>query len=404
MEQKIREYVNYQLRFDKRDDIDELKEEIIANLTDRYNDLLNQYNDQEKAYVEAIKQMGDFSGNCFNNVPDDFSIKPSIPDIALLIGAILSVFGLLFLFINTALGAVITVISIITFSGTAYYLYSYSQYVRKNHMDIDKHNALLKKIFKNMKTSFVFWSISLSIILSKIVMSIVGAIIIFFYTADIDINDPTSITMINPRLITFITVVLFVILLIIFLSIFNNIYNNLIDKYYFLTGETSLQGSIEENFYLLRNKKSKEQTQWLSNIINYKYLIPIFGLLYIIPSLLFRIKINYSSGSSGITIILGAIIESLVDSDTIFIAIPILLLSIAIIFIIIRSLIKKERNDVILIVSYYLWFIFIGSIFSSGPRYTLPVGSQKFHFFAVVLLTILLLIRLITKIGKKTDK
>ncbi len=147
MHDKIRQYVNYQFRFDERNDIEELKEEIIANLIDRYEEYRQKGLTEEEAYIEAIKSMGDFSQHEYNKISEEYSIKPQIPDILLMCGAILSIFGMILTLFNGIVGTIITAISILLFSGSAYYLYSYSQYIRKQHMDIEKHNLLLTKIF-----------------------------------------------------------------------------------------------------------------------------------------------------------------------------------------------------------------------------------------------------------------
>src|SRR5690554_6936637 len=143
MKEKIRQYVNYQFRFDKREEIEEIKEEITANLIDRYNEYLDSGKSTEQAYIEAIKSMGDFSDNPENDISSEYSIKPSIPDILLLCSTILSIFGLLIILFSNVTGTIVTVISIVLFSGSAYYLYSYSQYIRKEEMNIEKHNLLL---------------------------------------------------------------------------------------------------------------------------------------------------------------------------------------------------------------------------------------------------------------------
>jgi len=131
MEDKIREYVNYQFRFDNREDIEEMKEEIIANLIDRYHEYLKEGKSKQEAYIEAIKQMGNFA-NVEEDIDNEFSLKPSIADVSLVVAMILSVFGLLLLFMNFLAGAITTVISIVCFSSASYYMYANSQYIRKN--------------------------------------------------------------------------------------------------------------------------------------------------------------------------------------------------------------------------------------------------------------------------------
>jgi len=282
MEQKIRKYVNYQFRFDNRDGIDDLKEEIISNLIDRYQENLNAGKEDEAAYIEAIKSMGDFSENKINDIPEEFSDKPLIPDTLLVSGAILSVFGLLLTLFNPITGTLVTALSILIFSSSAYYLYSYSQYVRKQNMDIEKHNMLLRKIFKYMKTSFVFWAISLSFIMASLLMKLI-----------------TSMVLIDPSQITFRTLnsyltfyaILFIIALITFLLIFQNIYGRLMRQYYILTGTTRLVGKIREGYQFLYGSNHVETNK--SILLSEKF-IPILGIIIILPQLFIPLQITTS--------------------------------------------------------------------------------------------------------------
>ncbi|NLD49364.1 MAG: hypothetical protein GX660_19580, partial [Clostridiaceae bacterium] len=60
MHNKIREYVFFKLRNDHSNDHLEKKEEIISNIIERYDELFQRSNDEEYAYVEAIKTIGEF--------------------------------------------------------------------------------------------------------------------------------------------------------------------------------------------------------------------------------------------------------------------------------------------------------------------------------------------------------
>lgn len=158
MEEKIRQYVNYRFRFDRRPDVEELKEEIIANLIDRYYEKLNAGKTEEEAYVESIPSMGNFSE--YDNVPYEYSFKPSFSDIFLVCSVMTSIFSSLLTFVSSALGILVLMLSMLFFGSAARYLYAYSQYVRKEELDIPKHNLLITKIFKYVKTNFIFWAIS----------------------------------------------------------------------------------------------------------------------------------------------------------------------------------------------------------------------------------------------------
>lgn len=120
MEEKIIEYVNYRFRFRKGKDVEESKAEIIANLTDRYYDLLKEGKSMQEAYVEAIRSFGSFTDDLTGESADnDFNVKPSLADIALVVGAILSVFGVFTSLISFTLGLILTIISILCYAGEA---------------------------------------------------------------------------------------------------------------------------------------------------------------------------------------------------------------------------------------------------------------------------------------------
>ena len=348
MEKKIKDYVNYQFRFDNREDIEDLKAEIIANLIDRYYELLEKLNNPEQAYIEAIKQMGDFTNGEGIKISEDFSIKPSIPDILLLAGAILSIFGLILVLYHAVVGTIITAISILLFSGSAYYLYSYSQYVLKNYMDIDKHNILLKKIFKNMKTCFVFWAISLSLILAKLISASILSLTI---SGSIDYN-----TIYNLFIFSFFV---FILSLIILLIIFYFIYQRLINHYYYLTGDSNLKSSITDSYNFLKTRQGVKSSK-LRNIIMSHWFLPTISLLYLIPTALIipnKVYLNYSS-IYNITII-NIIADTLLSNYWYYGIFPTLVLVFFITIIILRYFKKDFISDKLLIYTNYGWLITI---------------------------------------------
>lgn len=322
MEEKIRKYVDYQLRFDERDDIDDLKSEITTNLIDRYNEYIASDNSPEEAYISAIKYMGDFSENKINAISEEYDMKPSIPDVLLMSGAILSIFGLCITMFSPVTGTLVTALSILLFSSSANYLYSYSQFVRKQYMDIDKHNMLLRKIFKYIKTSFVFWALSLSLIMSLLIIKISGLLVIFD-TKDLDYIE--------------FYIILFLVSLIVFLLIFKSIYNRLIHRYYFLTGTTSLKGKIQDGYEFLYGNNQK-------NIILTKEFILILGLFMLIPQLM-------------MTFILFV-------SNWILALAPLLALGMNIILAILS--LKEKVKQGTLILGYYLWLLSLLFVYPLG--------------------------------------
>lgn len=348
MEKKIKEYVNYQFRFDNREDIEDLKAEIIANLIDRYYEFLEKLNNPEQAYIEAIKQMGDFTDGEGIQIPEDFSIKPSIPDILLLAGAILSIFGLILVLYHAVVGTIITAISILLFSGSAYYLYSYSQYVLKNYMDIEKHNILLKKIFKNMKTCFVFWAISLSLILAKLISASILSLTI---GGSIDHN--------TIYILFILSFFVFILSLIILLIIFYFIYQRLINHYYYLTGDSNLKSSITDSYNFLKTKQGEKNSK-LRNIIISHWFLPTISLVYLIPTALIipnKVYLNYSS-IYNITII-NIITDTILSNYWYYGIFPALVLVFFITIIILRYFKKDFISDKLLIYTNYGWFITI---------------------------------------------
>ena len=87
MNEKLKSYVDYYFRFDEREDIEEVKAEVLGNLIDRYEEYLEKY-DEEKAYVEAIKSMGDFKVN------EEIVEDPLLVDTGLLISLVTAIFAL----------------------------------------------------------------------------------------------------------------------------------------------------------------------------------------------------------------------------------------------------------------------------------------------------------------------
>jgi hypothetical protein len=387
MEAKIKQYVDYQFRFDKREDLAETKEEIIANLIDRYHEYLNEGSTPEAAYIEAIKSVGDFTNNPVNDIPNEYSIKPSVPDILLLCSTILSIFGLLIYLFSNITGTIITVISILLFSSSAYYLYSYSQYVRKEEMNIEKHHLLLTKIFRYLKTNFVFWALSLSMIMAALVMRILSTLLLI----DFSINDIRSYFLLY--------LIFFIIALIAFMLIFRNIYQRLMSHYYLLTGTTYLKGKIRESYEFLFGKAEEK-----GNIFLHRNFLPITALIIILIQLCLSMSygknyinylgdINWYAYNREFYIVF--LFNKLFNGQFFIVILPILSIILNI-TIIILMIIKKNIKEWLQIGSFYLWFICTLALYSFS-RDELSNTVLNYSLIMTLVFTSILTIRQIIK-------
>jgi len=394
MHDKIRQYVNYQFRFDERSDIEELKEEIIANLIDRYEEYRQKGLSEEEAYIEAIKSMGDFSQHEYNKISDEYSIKPQIPDILLMCGAILSIFGMILTLYNGVAGTIITAISILLFSGSAYYLYSYSQYIRKQYMDIDKHNLLLTKIFKYMKTSFIFWAISLSLIMTRLVISIITGLILL---------DPTIISVDDIGAFITIIVLLFIGTLSIFLYVFNKIYQRLMNHYYLLTGNKELRGKIKESYdFVFGQKDSQIEHIIVKNAKSYT-IYPFIIIIMVLPQLFFSFYFVLRNDSLfGIReyhykgIFLFQLFRMLKYMSWPLAILPLISLG-TLIFLLFKAFTKKLKNLKLVIYWAYGWFISVVLISFIAGNITyffenMAVSNNEAHYSLVMMLLLTLII------------
>jgi hypothetical protein len=258
MEEKIKQYVSYHFRFDPREDVESIIEEVTSNLIDRYYELLEKTNNEQKAYIEAIKSMGSFKSK--DDIPELYKLKPDWADIAFIVSAILSIFAVIAMFIDSTLGFVLTLSSILLFSGAAYYFYAQAQYTRKEELDIEKHNIYLTKIFSYLKTCFVFWTINLAIVFS----SITTGWIVFMTLANSTITNPTNISIGGYIIITLLS---FSIGIIIFALIAKLIYDRLLMRYRMQTGLASPQSKIKASYDYLSVKDDNVSNRHTSNFI-----------------------------------------------------------------------------------------------------------------------------------------
>ena len=388
MESKIKQYVDYQFRFDQREDLEDLKAEIIANMIDRYNENLKKGKDEETAYIDAVKSMGDFSEHKANHIPAEYSVKPSIADTLLMCGAILSIFALILTITSLVIGTLITALSIITFSGAAYYLYSQSQFIRKEELDIKKHHVILTKIYKYMKTAFAFWTISLSLIFTRMVMN--------FITMFAILDDPMAIV---DDLKSFIIayIILFILFFVIFVLVFKFIYDRLMVKYYLLTGSKQITGKISDSIHFLYGSDKKRKPLMLS-----KYTLPIIGIVMIIPQLfIFNMVIHKSRFIYESPFAYG-LLRLLFSEFWYFAIVPVITLGI-IIVLMIRMLMDKLQRQWLLILCYFIYFISSFSLdFFDGANLDIRLDAERAYAYSLIMVFALIVVVILRNFAKST--
>ncbi len=262
---KIREYVNFKLRNDHSDDHKEKKEEIISNIIERYDELLHKTNDESYSYIEAINTIGDFA----EESKEEDNYKPELAEMLLISATVLSVISLIVTLLSGVAGAIITGISITLYSVGAVYLYQYSKFVQVEEYDISKYNTFIDKAFSYMKTNFIFWALSFSLIFSRMIYSFVFLIASLIAFNNLRIEDLYGVYAFS--------IIGFLIVLSIISSIFIRFYRRLMMKYTDLTGKKDVKsvGSKAKEF-ISSGFKLK------SNFFSSKWFYPSLHLIVII--------------------------------------------------------------------------------------------------------------------------
>lgn len=373
MYKKINDYIDYIFKLNNLKN-DELKAEVNGNLISKYDDLLNQGLNQEKAYIETIKTIGDFNLD-ESNIKEKFTYKTNWANIAMTISLALAVIATIALFLHTPTSIIVFAISISFYVGAAYYLYHESQHVMKVEKDVLKHNELLKSIFTYLKTVFIFWSVNISYWLSSIITDNVLYNFIL-YSAGSGNLDPTDIFgLFMFRLI--IAVIFFVILL--FLSIV--IYNNLESKYYDLTKDNNLKSYLETTSFLKFNVK-------LKNIIK-TVLYTLLTVIYILFIVFYKFHIIVTEGSLSIKIYAKMTeFPTTFSVNIIYIASVILLFGGIITLII--SLIKEKRILTIPTFGLLILSQILFSIYVIDQTNKLSYSIDSFFYIKILILVIIL--------------
>lgn len=234
MKNKINSYVKYIFNINNIKD-DEMFLEVTTNLHDRYQSLIEEGLHEEDAYLKTIDTLGDFN---FSDpkIEESFNYKPSWANIALWVSLGLAVIATIVLLLNNTMSILFTGISISLYIGSSYYLYHLSQYTLKEEKDINKHNELLKGIFKNLKTSFIFWNINISYWITSVIASLILTL--------------TSTSVLDPSVdvldVVLAYAIIFIVIFSIIFIIFRNVYLNIEKKYFELTQQEKLVSYVKE--------------------------------------------------------------------------------------------------------------------------------------------------------------
>jgi len=282
--EKLKSYVDYYFRFDEREDIEEVKAEVLGNLIDRYEEYLEKY-DEEKAYVEAIKSMGDFKVN------DDIVEDPLLVDTGLLISLVTAIFALIGILFNNILGVVLVMVSISLFVASAYILVGKAKVFIEEEKDIERSKYHLQKIFSYMKASFTFWSITLSLLGAKLLYSVVlsmaflGGMNNGFYEEDFVI-------------LLVLSFVVFLLLLVVLLVLSRVIYARLMHQYYLMTGDQDVESKVQKGLSFIKNSSPNEKDQVrgiFTKVLGAKYFVRLYLAFFWLVALPFNLEIVYRS-------------------------------------------------------------------------------------------------------------
>ncbi|MDY0277433.1 MAG: hypothetical protein RBQ97_05065 [Acholeplasma sp.] len=220
MKNKIRKYVEYIFRKKDIENKEEVIEEITANIFDRYLDLFEKYQDEEKAYVEAIKHVGDFSE--FENETDDYKhqYKPDWTNLGMVIALVLGVSAVISMFFSSILAIILIILSITLYVSASNYLYHNAIYEFNNNKDVIKQDDALYKIIAPLKRLFVLWNLGISYLIAGLLTSIIQTIV--------TVNDPDAFTSIGQVISVYLLV--FIIIFIILYAVLKKLYFHIVDR------------------------------------------------------------------------------------------------------------------------------------------------------------------------------
>lgn len=255
MHQKIIDYVNYQFRFDKRENIESIKQEMIANLIDRYDDLISKGIDEKTAYIETVKRIGNLDETNENKVDDMYIQKPSWALVSMMTVSVLAIGGLALSLISNLVGLLITLGSIGLFATASYALYADSQHRRALEHDIDSQKSYFQIILKTFNRNYIIWSMAIAIVFSSLILNF-----IFLLSAD-SISQIVLEGSFGQVIAAFLFVwfIIFIILFVILKSLQGYLYK----KYIYITGDSMSKEDPSQTILMTQFKQSYELVLFL---------------------------------------------------------------------------------------------------------------------------------------------
>lgn len=241
MKKKIESYIAYEFRnIEKTDEVLEAMEEAYANLSDFYDDLIAKGKDQEEAYIESIKRLGEFSKEFTKKEKVEYAVKPKWADTLLVISVVFGIASLPVLFLNLLIGSLLLMVSAGCFSVSAYFLYENANFALVEKKDLYYHNHTLEKIYKFVRLNKNFWMISISLIIALVFNKLIIELfswVFYITTPEFDVD---LLIDFETRAKPLFALLLFIIILPICLIVGQKQYNKALRKYVDLTGNTHI--------------------------------------------------------------------------------------------------------------------------------------------------------------------
>lgn len=241
MKKKIESYIAYEFRnIEKTDEVLEAMEEAYDNLSDLYDDLIAKGKDQEEAYIETIKRLGEFSKEFTKKEKVEYAVKPKWADTLLVISVVFGIASLPVLFLNLLIGSLLLMVSAGCFSVSAYFLYENANFALVEKKDLYYHNHTLEKIYKFVRLNKNFWMISISLIIALVFNKLIIELfswVFYITTPEFDVD---LLIDFETRAKPLFALLLFIIILPICLIVGQKQYNKALRKYVDLTGNTHI--------------------------------------------------------------------------------------------------------------------------------------------------------------------
>ena len=149
------------------------------------------------------------------------------------------------MFLVAWLGILLTVVSLCLYGSAASHFYSLAL-EKKSEGDIPAHKLYLQKIFKFIKTDFVFYSISFTFIATIVSVNLLLSLMTggFLFGGNLTIS-PDSLN-INFTFLIVIGILVFIAAAVTCIILSVKLYKKLMNKYYNLTGETYIKSAYKE--------------------------------------------------------------------------------------------------------------------------------------------------------------